>query len=54
MKVRASVRRICKDCQIIRRRAGKGCQGRHGRRKALKPVVMVRCRVIPKHNQRQG
>ncbi|MBF0124414.1 MAG: 50S ribosomal protein L36 [Magnetococcales bacterium] len=38
MKVRASVKAICKDCKVIRR------QG----------VVRVICRKIPKHKQRQG
>lgn len=38
MKVRASVKRICESCQIIRRR---------GR-------VRVICSRDPKHKQRQG
>ena len=38
MKVRASVKRLCKDCKIIRR---------HG-------VVRVICTKNPKHKQRQG
>ncbi len=38
MKVRASVKRICKDCKIIRR----------------KGVVRVICKTNPRHNQRQG
>ncbi|MFH1896231.1 MAG: 50S ribosomal protein L36 [bacterium] len=38
MKVRASVKKICKDCEIIRR----------------KGVVRVVCKVNPKHKQRQG
>ncbi|MCS6893180.1 MAG: 50S ribosomal protein L36 [Deltaproteobacteria bacterium] len=38
MKVRASVRKVCGNCKIIRR--GK--------------VVLVRCKRSPKHNQRQG
>ncbi|NJK36839.1 MAG: 50S ribosomal protein L36 [Oscillatoriales cyanobacterium RM2_1_1] len=38
MKVRASVRKICEKCRVIRRR---------GR-------VMVICSVNPKHKQRQG
>jgi ribosomal protein L36 len=54
MKVRASIGKICEHCQIIRRRKGKGTQGRHGRLKALKPMLQVRCKVTPKHNQRQG
>lgn len=54
MKVRPSVKLICKDCRFVRRRRGKGTHGRHGRLKALKPVLQVRCKVIPKHNQRQG
>jgi large subunit ribosomal protein L36 len=43
MKVRASCKRICKDCRIIRRRDGSG-------------VIRVRnvCSVNPKHKQRQG
>ncbi|MBI2506660.1 MAG: 50S ribosomal protein L36 [Candidatus Colwellbacteria bacterium] len=38
MKVRASVKKICKNCQIIRRR---------GR-------LYVICKSDPKHKQRQG
>ncbi|MBN1326761.1 MAG: 50S ribosomal protein L36 [Candidatus Cloacimonetes bacterium] len=38
MKVRASVRRICKDCKIIKR----------------KGIIRVICPVNPKHKQRQG
>ncbi|MFH1060526.1 MAG: 50S ribosomal protein L36 [Pseudomonadota bacterium] len=38
MKVRASVKRICKDCFIIKR----------------KGVVRVLCKKNPKHKQRQG
>ncbi len=38
MKVRASVKPICKDCKVIKRR---------GR-------VTVVCKKYPKHKQRQG
>lgn len=38
MKVRASVKKICNDCKIIRRRG----------------VVRVICKKNPKHKQRQG
>ena len=38
MKVRASVKRICENCKIIRR----------------KGVVRVICNKNPKHKQRQG
>ena len=38
MKVRASVKKICKDCQLIRR---------HG-------VLIVRCKKNPKHKQKQS
>jgi large subunit ribosomal protein L36 len=38
MKVRASVRRICKDCQVVRR----------------KGKVRVICKSEPKHKQVQG
>ncbi len=38
MKVRASIKKICKDCQIIKR---------HG-------VLRVICNVNPKHKQKQG
>ncbi len=38
MKVRASVKRLCKNCKIIRRRG----------------VVRVICSTTPKHKQRQG
>jgi large subunit ribosomal protein L36 len=38
MKVRASVKAICKDCKIIKR----------------KGVVRVICKKNPRHKQRQG
>jgi large subunit ribosomal protein L36 len=38
MKVRASVKRICESCKIVRRRG----------------VVFVVCRADPRHKQRQG
>ncbi|CAD83727.1 50S ribosomal subunit protein L36 [Candidatus Blochmanniella floridana] len=38
MKVRASVRKMCQHCFIIKRRN----------------VIRVVCRVTPKHKQRQG
>ncbi|MFZ5424709.1 MAG: 50S ribosomal protein L36 [Patescibacteria group bacterium] len=38
MKVRASVKKICRDCKIVRR----------------KGVVLVICGRNPKHKQRQG
>ncbi|ADK86268.1 ribosomal protein L36 [Desulfarculus baarsii DSM 2075] len=38
MKVRASVKKICKDCKIIKRNG----------------VVRVVCKKNPRHNQRQG
>jgi large subunit ribosomal protein L36 len=38
MKVRASVKRLFKNCKIIRRRG----------------VVRVICKTTPKHKQRQG
>jgi large subunit ribosomal protein L36 len=38
MKVRTSVKKMCKDCRVIRR---------HG-------VVRIICAKNPKHKQRQG
>jgi len=38
MKVRSSVKRICEQCKIVRR----------------KGVVRVICKAKPKHKQRQG
>ena len=38
MKVRASIKKICENCKIIRR----------------KGTVMVICKKNPKHKQRQG
>ncbi|MBN2460066.1 MAG: 50S ribosomal protein L36 [Candidatus Cloacimonetes bacterium] len=38
MKVRASVKRICKDCKIIKRNG----------------VIRIICSANPKHKQRQG
>jgi large subunit ribosomal protein L36 len=38
MKVRTSVKKICADCKIIRR----------------KGVVRIVCKKNPKHKQRQG
>ena len=45
MKVRASVKKMCKNCQVIRR----GKNTKTGRKK----VVHVIC-ANPKHKQRQG
>ncbi|MEC7276005.1 MAG: 50S ribosomal protein L36 [Bdellovibrionota bacterium] len=38
MKVRASVKQICKDCKIVKR----------------KGVLRVVCKKNPKHKQKQG
>ncbi|MCI8547877.1 MAG: 50S ribosomal protein L36 [Bacilli bacterium] len=38
MKVKASVKPICADCKVVRR----------------KGVVRIVCKKNPKHNQRQG
>ena len=38
MKVRASVKKICRDCKIVRR----------------KGVLIVICKTDPKHKQKQG
>ncbi|OQM34118.1 50S ribosomal protein L36 [bacterium endosymbiont of Pedicinus badii] len=38
MKVRASVKKICRNCKIVRR----------------KRVLRIICKVDPKHKQRQG
>ncbi len=38
MKVRSSVRRMCTDCKIVRRRG----------------IVRVICKKDPNHKQRQG
>ena len=39
MKVRSSVRRMCAQCKIIRRKG---------------PVVRVICKADPRHKQKQG
>ena len=38
MKVRASVKKICRDCKIVRRKGG----------------LFVICKTDPKHKQKQG
>ncbi|MBI2463149.1 MAG: 50S ribosomal protein L36 [Candidatus Spechtbacteria bacterium] len=38
MKVRASVKTMCRSCKIVRRRG----------------VIFVICKTTPKHKQRQG
>jgi large subunit ribosomal protein L36 len=38
MKVRASVRKICRDCKLVRRKGD----------------LYVICKTDPKHKQRQG
>ncbi|MBT3235031.1 MAG: 50S ribosomal protein L36 [Bdellovibrionales bacterium] len=38
MKVRASVKVMCKDCKVVKRRG----------------VIRVICKTNPKHKQRQG
>jgi large subunit ribosomal protein L36 len=43
MKVRASVRRMCKNCRLVIRRSG-------GKRKMVRRIVCEN----PKHKQRQG
>lgn len=43
MKVRASVKPMCKDCRLVLRRNGSG-----------KVVRRIVCRKSPKHKQRQG
>lgn len=43
MKVRASVKKICDDCQIVKRTNGQG-----------KRVVRVVCKKNKRHKQRQG
>lgn len=43
MKVRASVKPICKDCFVFKRRDGRG-----------RRVVRIGCKKNPKHKQRQG
>lgn len=50
MKVRASVKPMCKNCRVIRRRSGLGNHKRGGGRT---PTVRIVC-TNPKHKQRQG
>ena len=38
MKVRASVKRLCGFCKVVKRRG----------------IVFIHCTAIPKHKQRQG
>jgi large subunit ribosomal protein L36 len=38
MKVRASVKKICRDCKVVKR----------------KGVIRVICKTEPRHKQRQG
>jgi large subunit ribosomal protein L36 len=38
MKVRSSVKKMCKDCRVVRR----------------KGIVRVLCKAFPTHKQRQG
>jgi len=38
MKVRSSIKKICKDCQVVKREG----------------VLRVICKTNPKHKQRQG
>ncbi|MCL5003772.1 MAG: 50S ribosomal protein L36 [Patescibacteria group bacterium] len=38
MKVRASIKKMCKDCKVVKR----------------KGVLFVICKKNPKHKQRQG
>lgn len=45
MKVRASVKRICKDCKIVKRKK----RGKEG----VKNTLYVQC-TDPRHKQRQG
>ena len=38
MKVRASIKKICKDCKVVKR----------------KSTLRIVCKANPKHKQRQG
>lgn len=38
MKVRASVKKMCKDCKVVKR----------------KGILRIVCKASPKHKQRQG
>ncbi|MEK7510179.1 MAG: 50S ribosomal protein L36 [Patescibacteria group bacterium] len=39
MKVQSSVKKICKDCKVVRRKGGR---------------IYIICKKSPKHKQRQG
>ncbi|MCX6807453.1 MAG: 50S ribosomal protein L36 [Patescibacteria group bacterium] len=49
MKVRASVKKICQFCRVIKRR-----MSTKGRRKKGGATVMIICPNNPRHKQRQG
>lgn len=53
MKVRASVKKICEGCKMVRRPFQLNGR-RRGRRGTTKRILRVVCSVNPRHNQRQG
>ncbi|BCX13497.1 MAG: hypothetical protein KatS3mg085_029 [Candidatus Dojkabacteria bacterium] len=52
MKVRASIKKRCRHCYIVKRRKVV-VDWKRGKVK-IKPVYYVYCKVNPRHKQRQG
>lgn len=50
MKVKASIKKRCKDCYIVKRNKIKVENGKV----TIKPTYYVYCKTNPKHKQRQG
>lgn len=52
MKVKASVKKRCRYCYIVKRNKTKIANGRG--KVEIRPTYYIYCKVNPKHKQRQG
>lgn len=50
MKVKASLKKRCKDCYIVKRTKKQISNGKV----MIRPTYYIYCKVNPKHKQRQG
>lgn len=54
MKVRASVKKMCDNCSVLRRLGTIRKPGKRGKRGVKRKIVRVICKTNPRHNQKQG
>ena len=50
MKVKASVKKRCNDCYLVKRRRKVVSRGKV----SIKPTYYIYCKSNPRHKQRQG